>query len=70
NLIATVAAPSLLFAVPGPVIDRLMVVSGDAGEYRLLGIGLSLLFLLSHRDAFSTRAGKPNMTTNEEGGTS
>ncbi len=50
NLVATLATPVVL--LPGRSLEAITVFQGDATSIRWLGLVLSLLLLLSHRDAW------------------
>jgi glycerol-3-phosphate acyltransferase PlsY len=50
NILCSIAAPVILFVLPGWMIRAVMVTSAESKEYVLFSLILSLLLLLGHRD--------------------
>ncbi len=50
NVIAIIATPVILFAMPSAFLEGLMITNAGADAFRLLALFLSLLLLVSHRD--------------------
>ncbi len=52
NILASLAAPVVLFLLPAASLEAVQILPGTAGNIRLLGAALSILLLLSHPDGF------------------
>ena len=53
NLLATLATPVVLLLLPEASLEALVFVSGTATNIRWLALAMSVILLLSHRDAFA-----------------